>query len=245
VRRSGLVAVLATLLLAAAGCGGNGEAGSSLTTEPAAAPEDYPPDPAAERTLDRFIRAAGRNDAVATWRLLDTPSRQRYGPTARDWAAGTGKELNETLGALARPGGEYEPVLARRISDRWSVAAVRGVVSVLGEEQWGAYAAVVTREDGEERIALAGTVDVVPVLPEPELVSRSTPDITAEITGAEPILTKALWVDTEPFEARLSADEVILASEVSTPLEPGRHTVVVYADTQSGAGTGAWTFESG
>jgi hypothetical protein len=32
---------------------------------------------------------------------------------------------------------------------------------------------------------------------------------------------------------------------VTTPLEPERHTIVVYADTQSGAGANAWTFVSG
>jgi hypothetical protein len=135
-------------------------------------------------------------------------------------------------------------VLAKKVSDLWSVAAINGFVTLEGKEEWGAYAAVVDHEDGEPKISLAGTVTFTPVTPEPELVSGPTPSVATEVSASEPVLDAVIWVDDTRIAAELAPDAILLTGEVTTPLEPGRHAVVTFADTQSGAGANAYSFES-
>lgn len=239
-----LLALALAGTLGAAGCGGGDGEGTSTTTGTAPPPRDRPDDEDARATLDRFVRAAGKRDLKALWALLDAPSQARYGPTEERFAAGPGNDLAVVLGAFAREGGDYESVLAKRISDRWSIAAVSGYVTADGARQYGAYAAVVGREGGERRISLAGTVSFNPVTPEPELVAGDTPSIATEVSASEPVLDAFVWVDSTPLAADLAPDAILLTADVTTPLEPGRHTVVTYADTQSGAGANAYSFES-
>ena len=242
-----LLALAVAAALAAAGCsGGDGDAspGTSGATETTSPPEDRPDDPEARDALERFVRAAGERDLAGMWALLDARSQARYGPTEQRFAAGPGRDLSVVLGSFARAGGEYEHVLAKRVTDDWSVAAVAGHVTLEGDRQYGAYAVVVGREGEERRISLAGTVTFNPVTPEPELVSGPTPSIATEVSASEPVLDTLVWVDDTPVPAELAPDAILLTGEVTAPLEPGRHTVVTYADTQSGAGANAYSFES-
>lgn len=242
---SALVTVAAVLAFVVAACGdGGGESTATGVTETAPVVDDYPADPEAAETLDRFIQAAGAGDTAAMWNLLDSRSQQRFGPTEQLWSDGSGGDLAVVLGSFANEGGGYESVLSRRISDLWSVAAVQGFVPAGEDTEWGAYAAVVGHESGERKISLAGTATFNPVVPEPELKSDATPDVATEVEAAEPILTAALWVDETLLATDVSPDELFLTSRVTTPLEPKRHTIVSYADTQSGAGANAWTFVS-
>jgi hypothetical protein len=103
---------------------------------------------------------------------------------------------------------------------------------------------VVDHEDGEPKISLAGTVTFTPVTPEPELVSGPTPSVATEVSASEPVLDAVIWVDDTRIAAELAPDAILLTGEVTTPLEPGRHAVVTFADTQSGAGANAYSFES-
>jgi hypothetical protein len=238
-----LVALVLAVGLAGAGCGGDDD-GSPTTTAVTPPPDDFPDDPEARETLDRFIQAAGKRDTATMWSMLDTPSQQRFGPTEAEFAAGPGSDLSVVLGSFARKGGQYEHVLAKKVSDLWSVAAIDGSVTLEGKEEWGAYAAVVDHEDGEPRISLAGTVTFNPVTPEPELVSSSTPSIATEVSASEPVLDTVVWVDDERIAAELAPDAILLTGDVTTPLEPGRHAVVSFANTQSGAGANAFSFES-
>lgn len=229
--------------LAAGGCGGGSDSSSpSETTAPP--PHDHPDDPAARETLDRFVQAAGEKDLPAMWNMLDETSQQRYGPTEEQFAAGSGNDLAVVLGSFARPGGKYEHVLSKKITDRWSLAAITGYVTLEGSQEWGSYAAVVDHQGDEDKISLAGTVTFNPVTPEPELVAGDTPSIATEISASEPVLTSLLWVDDTPIASELAPDAILLTGTVAKPLEPGRHTVVSYVDTQSGAGANAYSFES-
>jgi hypothetical protein len=239
-----LVALVLSLALGGAGCGGGDESAPPTTTETTPPPQDFPDDPEAGETLDRFVQAAGEKDTAAMWSMLDTTSQQRYGPTEAQFAAGPGRDLGAVLGSFAREGGDYDDVLAKKVSDAWSVAAIDGYVTLEGKQEWGAYAAVVDREDGEPKISLAGTVTFNPVTPEPELVSNATPAIATEVSASEPVLGTAMWVDDLPVAAELAPDAILLTGDVTTPLEPGRHTIVTFADTQSGAGANAYSFES-
>jgi hypothetical protein len=228
--------------LVAGGCGGGSDSSAPADTAPP--PHDHPDDPAAREALDRFVQAAGENDLAAMWGMLDQTSQQRYGPTEAQFAAGSGNDLAVVLGSFARKGGKYEHVLAKRITPDWSVAAITGFVTLEGSEEWGSYAAIVDHEGDERKIALAGTATFNPVTPEPELVAGDTPSIATEISASEPVLTSLLWVDDTPVASELAPDEILLTGTVARPLAPGRHTVVSYVDTQSGAGANAYSFES-
>jgi hypothetical protein len=64
------------------------------------------------------------------------------------------------------------------------------------------------------------------------------------VSASEPVLDAVIWVDDTRIAAELAPDAILLTGEVTTPLEPGRHAVVTFADTQSGAGANAYSFES-
>jgi len=242
--------VLLALVLAllAAGCdGGGGDGNGGGTTETTTGPSapTYEDEPAAGKTVERLVQAAGKTNYATMFNLLTAKSRQRYGPTRETFARGPGRQLAVVLGALARAGGSYEPVLAKRMSDWWAVAAVSGSVMRSGQSEYGAYAVPLTREGGEWRIELAGTVTFNPLTPEAELRAGSRPNISTEVNASEPILDSAVFVDDTVVLSTVSPDELLLTADVENPLDKGRHTIVTYAETQSGAGANAYSFEVG
>jgi hypothetical protein len=247
-----LLAVLLTVLaLGLAGCsndgGDDGASGGTGTTtaEPRPKELDFPDDEAAAKVLDDFVQAAGRKDYEEMYELLSLRTRSRYGATPKAFRQGAGSQLAIVLGALSREGGSYESVMAKRLSDTFSVAAIQGSVTAKNRTEYGAYAVPLRREDGKLRIELAGTASFNPVTPEPELKSDGKPSIATEVTAMEPIIRSFVWVDDHPHRATLAPDEVLLTADVRTPLPKGRHTVVTYAETQSGAGANAYSFEVG
>ena len=145
---------------------------------------------------------------------------------------------------MARDGGSYEPVMAKRLSDTWSVAAIKGSVTANNRTEQGAYAVPLVRENGDPRIELAGSAQFNPVTPEPELKSDGKPSIATEITAGEPVIRSFVWVDDRPYRATLAPDEVLLTADADQ-LPPGRHVVVTYAETQSSSGANAYSFEVG
>jgi hypothetical protein len=249
-----LLAVLFTaLVLGLAGCsndgGENGASGGNGTTSAAPVPVpkelEFPNDKDAASVLDDFVQAAGRRDYDAMFDLLSLRTRSRYGATPAALRQGAGNQLAIVLGALAREGGTYKPVMAKKLSDTFSVAAIQGSVTAKNRTEYGAYAVPLRREDGKLKIELAGTASFNPVTPEPELKSDGKPSIATEVTAMEPIIRSFVWVDDHPYRATLAPDEVLLTADVGTPLPNGRHVVVTYAETQSGAGANAYSFEVG
>jgi hypothetical protein len=226
--------------------GGNGSAGGAKTTaEPPPKELEFPNDTEAAKVLDDFVHAAGRKDYRAMFDLVSLRTRARYGDTPAAFEQNAGRQLAIVLGALARSGGTFEPVMAKRLSDTWSVAAIEGSVTAQNRTEHGAYAVPLRREEGKLRIELAGSATFNPVAPEPELKSKGKPSIATEVTAGEPIIRKFVWVDDHPYPATLSPDEILLTADVDTPLPKGRHVVVTYAETQSSSGANAYSFEVG
>jgi hypothetical protein len=236
-----LVLVIAAL---GAGCGGEEEA-TPPTTEQAPQAKRYEADPKARETLEAFVQAAGRRDAAGMFELMTEASRAKFGPTLAAFESGAGRDLGIVLGAMARDGGGYRHVMAQQVTNDWSVAAIRGFVTGNGREEHGAYAVALRRQGDDRLIELAGPVSFNPVAPEPELKSEATPDIAIELSTEEPVLRSVVWVDGRALVSNLGPEEVILSAEATTPLAEGRHTVVTYAETQSGAGANAYTFQVG
>ena len=244
-----LLPLAVVVLLGLAGCSDDSDDGSAggTTTTVAPIPKelDFPNDSKAGEVLDDFVQAAGAKDYERMVELLSTRSRQRYGDTPELFQQTAGNQLAIVLGAMARDGGSYEPVMAKRLSDTWSVAAIKGSVTANNRTEQGAYAVPLVRENGDLRIELAGTAQFNPVTPEPELKSDGKPSIATEITAGEPVIRSFVWVDDRPYRATLAPDEVLLTADVPTQLPPGRHVVVTYAETQSSSGANAYSFEVG
>jgi hypothetical protein len=243
--------LIAVLVLGLTGCsndgGGDGASGGNGTTSVEAVPKelDFPDDMDAAKVLDDFVQAAGRKDYDAMFDLISLRTRSRYGASPAAFERGAGNQLAIVLGALSREGGTYKPVMAKKLSDTFSVAAIQGSVTAKNRTEYGAYAVPLRREEGKLRIELAGTASFNPVTPEPELKSDGKPSIATEVTAAEPIIRSFVWVDDHPYRATLAPDEVLLTADVRTQLPKGRHVVVTYAETQSGAGANAYSFEVG
>jgi hypothetical protein len=243
--------LIAVLVLGLTGCsndgGGDGASGGNGTTSVEAVPKelDFPDDMDAAKVLDDFVQAAGRKDYDAMFDLISLRTRSRYGASPAAFERGAGNQLAIVLGALSREGGTYKPVMAKKLSDTFSVAAIQGSVTAKNRTEYGAYAVPLRREEGKLRIELAGTASFNPVTPEPELKSDGKPSIATEVTAMEPIIRSFVWVDDHPYRATLAPDEVLLTADVRTRLPKGRHTVVTYAETQSGAGANAYSFEVG
>jgi hypothetical protein len=233
-----IVALCAALL--AAGCGDGDSASPEPTTTSRPAPRTRP-EPAAGKVLEHFVQAAGAGNTGAMFALLSTRARSRFGPTAAAFGKGTGKELATALGLFEKTGG-YDVSLSVRATSLWAVAAITGFAVHEGEKQYGAYAAPLLKQAGEWKIELGGTVTFGPLTPDTQLPSDATPDISSEITASEPILESRIWVDRQGIAPDVSPDELLLSAEVTSPLPPGRHTVVTFASTQSSAGANAFVF---
>lgn len=238
-RRLLAIAVAAALL--GGGCVGDDDA-APVTTQPADVPR-LRAEPDAGKQLRAFVDAAVRGDSAAMYDLLSQRTRVLYGPTEPEFTAATGRDLMKALRSLASDGGQSELVLAARATEEWAVAAISGYALMAGEKQYGAYAVPLRRENGEWKIELGGTVTFNPLTPDVTVPTNPTPEIASEVTPSEPILELAAYVDSTPVEAAISPDGLLLTATVYTPLEPGRHTAVSFAATESSAGANAFTFE--
>ena len=235
------VLLVVLLVLSAAACGGDDDGGAQTgPTETVAQP---PAEPEAGEVMEEFVRAASAGNAQAMFDLLSSRAKIRFGPTAQDFARGSGKELSIVLGSFDRRG-EWEVVLAARASEEFAVSTVEGYVEADGRREYGAYSTPLREENGEWKIELGGTVTFNPLTPEPELESRSRPEISAEVNASEPVLDLQTWVDDTAIPAELSPDELIITA-TSPELDDGRHTITVFAQSQSSAGSNAWTFVVG
>ena len=238
------ISVLAVVLLAlaAGGCGSSGNDADG-TQAPSEGPK-IPAEPDAGKVLEEFVRAAGRHDAPAMWKLLSPASQLQFGPTDGQFVVGAGKEFGATMGEFERSG-EWKLVVAARPSKEWAVAAISGFIVTKGKKSYGAYATPLRQIAGKWYLEPTGTVKFTPATPDPALLSKdSTPSIGSEVVANEPILNAAIWVDDQTLVPQLSADELFIAGDVLVPIGPGWHTVVTFGDTQSSAGANAFSFQT-
>jgi hypothetical protein len=244
---------LAVALLAAACSGGDdgeetqGQAGTTVTeSQPSPPPAPDAGTSAAEpgRILLAFVRAAGRGDADAMWRLLSEPTRASIGPTLQDFRAGAAQELEAGLGSLAP---KAKVILSRSLRDDWAVAAVAGDREVEGgEPEYYAYGAALLPENGALKLELGGVV-ITGYKPEPlAVVDDRRPTIAANVGAGGDLQDVRMWLDGKPFPAERGANDTpftaTLRGRPAKPLAAGRHEVVVFAATTETATATAWAF---
>jgi hypothetical protein len=239
-RFRGSLAALVVLCALGAGCGDDVPTETTTVTDPATqviqpVGPTYQPAPGARAALEEFVQAAGRRDCPAMFDLLTTAAQSRWGPTEQDFCRDTGRRLGNVLGEFVRLG-KYEHVVSARISEVWAAPAIAGYIDHGDEREYGGYALPARIEDGDWKLELGGTVTFSPLTPDPALKADSKPNVSADLAAAEPILVSAMWVDGKSVKGDLSPDEAFLSSQIETDLASGRHSVVVFGETESSAG---------
>ena len=214
-------------LLIAAGCGGGnstattGATASSRTTTRSQGPSDPGRD-----AIEAFVAAARRDDAAASWRMLSTPSRDRLGPTLaafrRDEAAGLHKRF--------APFRAFEVIVSERITPELGIVAI---------DDGRRVDAVVLRLEGETwKVELGGPVRIQ-LIGQPLLAQ-----VAVSVEGPGGAGTAVMYVDGQTVIPKVysSPTNSTVFANLEPPLDPGRHTLVVFASNGRDASAGAWAF---
>jgi hypothetical protein len=236
------------VLLAVACSGGDGEAEGSAAP---GAKRSVPPLDAGTaaagpgNVLLAFVRAAGRGDADAMWRLLSEPTRASFGPTLEAFRGGAAQELAVTIGPLAP---SAKVILSRALGDEWAVAAVAGDVLEEGESEpeYNAYAAALLPASGGLMLELGGVVISGYKPGHLDELDDGQPKLGANVGAGGDLTDVRMWLDGEPFAAERGANDTpftaTLHGRPAQPLRAGLHQVVVFAATNDTASAAAWAF---
>jgi hypothetical protein len=223
------------LLLALAGCGGGEQ--SAQTTAPATT-RPAPADPGKEAVNGLLAAAAGgRTDAL--WDMLATASKRRLGPTLGEFRSGAGGELTDTLGSLR----DAKVIVSERITPEFGVVAVDG----RRNGKRSLYAVPLRLEGTKWKLELGSPVKVRPIGPLPGKHEPVVAQIAAAVTGPGGSGTAVMYLDghTENPKVAGTSGNATLYANFEPALDPGRHTVVVFASDGQEAGATAWAFTAG
>ncbi len=217
-----------------AGCGG-GQAAESTAPPTTVAAADPGRD-----ALAAFVAAAREGNAGAMWRLLSADTRRRLGPTAARFRRGAASELYEGLGSFRR----YRLVVSERITPEFGVVAIEGMRRVEGGQELSVYAAPLRLEGRRWKVELGGPIQVRPIGPDPGAREDAVAQIAAAVRGPAGAGTAVMWLDGQTLspEVRGTASNVTMFANFQVALEPGRHTVVVFASGKRDASATAWAF---
>ena len=231
---------LAPLVVACSGSAEQTEPRASVATTRVAAPETRPA-PLVGSILLRFVRAAARGDADMLWRLLSTPTRDSLGPTLARFRPATAREFQQGLGSLAP---SARVILARRVGERWAVAAVAGERTAEGRREPFTYGAALVREGDAWRLDLGGVV-IGGLEPEPLATVGVPARVAVNVSAGAKVGEVVLWLDGRPLAVERRSDAPFSArvlARLRAPLAAGRHTVVAFATAGETPGAVAWTF---
>jgi hypothetical protein len=232
VRRASLLIAVVVL---AAGCGGgkSAETNAPATTVVPPVTTAKPPADPGRVAADAFVVAARSGNPAALWRLLSTEAQQRVGPTLERFRGGEARKLVSTVGRL----GPYRLVVSERVTPEFGVVAIDG-------SRRGVYALALRLEGSRWRVELGGPVKVRPIGPDPNAHERIVAQVAAAVTGPGGAGTAVMYLDgqTENPKVYGTASNSTLVADFDPALDPGRHTVVVFASDGREASAVAWTF---
>jgi hypothetical protein len=222
------------LVVVLAACGGGGDKAQPTTIRLQPAPAD-PGKAAVQAAL--AAAAAGKTDQL--WGMLSTRSRQRLGPTLGRFRSGAGRELADRLGSLRNA----KVIVSERITPEFGIVAVDGRRN--GKR---AVDAVPLRLEGTGwKLELGSPVKIRPIGPLPGKHEPVVAQIAAAVTGPGGSGTAVMYLDghTENPKVAGTSSNATLYANFDPALEPGRHTVVVFASDGGDAGATAWDFTAG
>ena len=222
------------LVLALAACGGAGDKAQPTTVRLEPAPAD--PGKAA---VEAAVAAAAAGTTDELWGMLSSRSKQRLGPTLRRFEAGAGAQLVRSLGSFRDP----KVIVSERITPEFGGVAVDGRRN--GKR---ALRAVPLRLEGRKwRLEVGGPVMVRALGPLPGKREPVVAQGAAAVTGPGGSGTAVMYLDghTENPKVAGTSSNATLYATFEPPLDPGRHTVVVFASDGGDAGATAWDFTAG
>ena len=224
-----VLVVLVSVLLA--GCGGSDKA-APTTTSPTTT--SAAPDPGKE-AVDALLAAAAAGQTEAMWRMLSTESKDRLGPTLGEFKSGAGGELADSLGSFRNP----KVIVSERITPEFGIVAIDGRQN--GKK--AVYAVPLRLEGTSWKLELGGPVKIRVLGPQPG--SRGlVAQIAAAVSGPGGAGTAVMYLDghTENPKVVGTSSNSTLYANFDQALDPGRHTVVVFASDGRNAGATAWAF---
>ncbi len=225
-----------------AGCGG-GKSAQTTTSPPPTVPPPAtttnPPGDPGRAAVEAFVAAARAGRPAALWNLLSTESRRRLGPLAA-FRTHTAVELEEGVGSFRR----FDVIVSERITPEFGVVAIDGTRVAEGSRERSVYAVPLRLEGSSWRIELGGPVKVRPIGPDPGARQKVVAQIAAAVEGPGGTGTAVLYLDgsAETPEVRGTPTNSTLFANFDPALEPGRHTVVVFAADGREAAATAWAF---
>lgn len=222
------------LVLALAACGDGGDKAQPTTIRLQPAPAD-PGKAAFETAL--AAAAAGKTDEL--WAMLSSRSKQRLGPTLRRFEAAAGGDLVRSLGSLRDP----KVIVSERITPEFGVVAVDG----RRNGRRSVYAVPLRLEGTNWRLELGSPVKVRAIGPLPGKHEPVVAQVAAAVTGPGGSGTAVMYLDghTENPKVVGTSSNSTLYANFDPPLDPGRHTVVIFASDGGDAGATAWDFTAG
>jgi hypothetical protein len=215
--------LVASLLLAVAGCGGSGSGSKSQTTTAAAAG----PSPGA--ALKVLLTAAHAGDEAKVRRLLVPGS-----------AASLAPELVEGLGSFPV---QTPVILSVKIDARFAVAAIAGPRTAEGMREHAVYAVALKRVGDAYRASIVAPVQIDPLGPDEGSTQASITQVAAQFSAPTRIVQAGLWIDGKAIAADPRGSSKKFTAFGPTPkLRPGWHSVVAFGEAGGSATARAWTF---
>ena len=220
------------LVVVLAGCGGGDK--TQQTTAVAPPVTAAAPDPG-KNAVDALLGAAAAGRTEAIWGLLSSASKERLGPTLGEFKSGAGGELADSLGSFRNP----KVIVSERITPEFGIVAIDGRQN--GRK--AVYAVPLRLEGTAWKLELGGPVKVKVLGPQPD--SRGlVAQIAAAVTGPGGTGTAVMYLDghTENPKVAGTTGNSTMYANFDQALDPGRHTVVVFASDGRNAGATAWAF---
>lgn len=230
-------AVLLTfvLALAASGCGGGETTSTTAPVTTVHVTTTTPADPG-KAVIESFAAAAHGGQAAAMWALLSTSTKGRLGPTLERFRKGPASELEKGIGAFA----DFKSIVSERITPEFGVVAIDG----LRGGKPDVYSVALRLEGKQWKIELGGPVKVRPIGPDPGARERVVAQIAAAVAGPGGTGTAVMYLDggvVNP-EVRGTSSNSTLFANFDPGLDPGRHTVVLFASDDRDASATGWAF---
>jgi hypothetical protein len=223
--------LLLAVVLALAGCGGGKSA--ETTSAPATTTSADP----GRDAIEAFAAAARAGNTGSMWRLLSASSRQRLGPTQGAFGMKAGPGLATGLGTLRA----FHVVVSERVTPEFGVVAIEGTRA--GKRT--IYAVPLRLEGTQWKVELGGPVRVRPLGPLPGAREDVVAQIGAAVEGQGGAGTAVMYLDGQAvgqLKVYRTATNSTLVANFDPALDPGRHTVVVFASDAREATASAWDF---
>jgi hypothetical protein len=228
-----LLPLVLVLVLGLVACGGDKNAQTtSIRLQPA------PADPG-KAAVQAALAAAAAGKTDELWRMLSTRSKHRLGPTLRKFENGAADGLADRFGSLRNA----KVIVSERITPEFGIVAVDGRRNGKRDVD-----AVPLRLEGTSwKLELGSPVKIRPIGPLPGKHEPVVAQIAAAVTGPGGTGTAVMYLDghTENPKVAGTSSNATMYANFDPALDPGRHTVVVFASDGGEAGATAWDFTAG